>query len=247
MPVGSRQRAIILLYAYFDETGTHAWSPATFVAGFIGSVDEWNATSLLWKDEMKGETFHYKNMTSEQDRLDTLSTILADSKLQVIAAGFKGDWKKAISHRTDWKIRFPSSYHLAFELCIDQMNQWASSVWNDQPIALIFSRHDEYASRADEVWRTFRGNGLWHKFVSLEYGDPKVLVELQAADMIAYETFQCMKIGTVEVWQRWPLVRKLLAKNTPLFGNFMTTDGFVKNMEEADRKGRVHLKTVPKS
>jgi hypothetical protein len=247
LPDSARLKVIALLHAYFDETGIHAGSPVTFVSGFIGTADEWAAVNALWAAEMKGEVFHYKNMRFQGERLNHLALILASSRLEVVSAGFRGDWSKAISHKADWKVRFPSCYNLVFEFCVDQMNQWTEQGWNNEPIALIFSRQNEYAKRAEEVWRTFRGNDLWKHLVTFTYGDPETTLQLQAADMIAYETFQCMKVGTDEVWQDWPLVRRLLAKGKPLLGNYMTTESFIQNMEEMDRKGRIFLKTVPKT
>jgi hypothetical protein len=246
LPHTSRHKVIALLSAFFDETGIHAGAPVTFVAGFIGTDDQWAKVCDHWDVEMNGEVFHYKTMCLEEERLDRLAVILASSELQVIAAGFCGDWNKAISHKPDWKNRFPSCYHFALETCVDQMDQWAAEGWNSEPIALMFSRQNEYAKRAEEIWRTFRGNGLWNNFVSFAYGDPETVLQLQPADMIAYETFQCMQSNAAETCQKWPLVKRLLAKGAPLLGNYMTTESFIQNMEESDRKGRIILKTVPK-
>jgi len=248
LPHTSRHRIIALLQAFFDETGIHAGSPVTFVAGFIGTADQWYDVCIQWGAEMKGEMFHYKNMRMQGERLNRLAIILASSKLQVIAAGFCGDWNRAISHNPDWKNRFPSCYQFAFEFCVDQMEQWTNAGWKNEPIALTFSRQNDYAKRAEEIWRTFRGNGFWKNMASFAYGDPEIILALQTADMIAYETFQCMKAGnTEEVCQKWPLVKRLLARGEPLLGNYMTTENFIKNMEEMDNKGRIYLNTIPKS
>jgi hypothetical protein len=199
-----------LLRAYFDESGTHASSPVTFISGFIGRTREWRRIRKLWQAEMADEVFHYKERRCDAAKLDRLATILADSSLQVISAGFVGDWNSAISHGVDWRKRFPSCYHMVFEMCVEQMDRWSSELWPGSPISLTFSRQDEYAQRAAELWRTFQGNGLWQSFWSLKYANP-ALVELQTSDMIAHETFQCMKAGNDESWHHWPLVKKLLA------------------------------------
>jgi hypothetical protein len=55
-----------------------------------------------------------------------------------------------------------------------------------------------------------------------------------------------MQINTEEVCQKWPLVKRLLAKGARLLGNYMTTESLIQSMEETDRKGRIYHKTVPK-
>ena len=234
-----------MLRAFFDESGIHAGSPVTFVAGFIGSSEEWAEVRAKWQSVMNGEVFHYKNMRADE-RLDQLADILATSRLQVVSAGFSGDWKQAISHKPDWKRRFPSCYHFVFEACIEQMERWTTKLWQGQSIALVFSQQHEYAKRAEEVWRTFRGNGYWKNFVSFSYDHPD-LPELQAADMVTYETFQCIKAGTEEAWHRWPLAKRLLKNNVPLYGGYHTPETFVAMMEHSERNGRIFLKNVPKN
>jgi hypothetical protein len=101
-----------LLRAYFDESGIHAGSPVTLIAGFIGSRRQWRAVERRWQSIMGDRVFHYKNMRMEREMLVKLATVLSGSNLGVVASGFSGDWKKAISSGpADWSIRFPSCYH----------------------------------------------------------------------------------------------------------------------------------------
>jgi Protein of unknown function (DUF3800) len=235
-----------MLQAYFDETGIHAGSLVTFVAGFIGSADQWAVVNAQWAEEMGDEVFHYKNMRMQGERLDRLAAILALSGLNVVSAGFTGNWDMAIEHHPDWKTRFPSCYHFVFEMCVEQMDRWTDRVWNGEPIAIVFSRQNEYASRAEEIWRTHQANGFWKKLATFNYGDPKTVLPLQAADMIAYETFQCKRIDTDEVWHQWPLSKKLIEHGVPQLGGYHTLESFIGMMERADRMGRVFMKKVPK-
>lgn len=237
----------LMLKAFFDETGIHADSPYTAIAGFIGSSEQWAAVCAAWAAEMQGEVFHYKFMSRNKARLERLAAIVAPSGLQVVTSGFRGDWQKAISWKADWKRRFPSCYHCVFEMCVEQMDRWTAQVWQGQPIALMFSRQHDYKKRSEEIWRTFRENGIWTNFTSLEFGDPETHLELQVADMVAYEMFQCMKDGTEQVWSRWPLSKALIAHKVPQLGGFHTTNTFITMMERADQNGRMFLQNVPKS
>jgi hypothetical protein len=243
-----RYEEVAVLHAYFDESGTHAQhrDPVTFVAGFVGTSRQWRNVRRAWTTAMKGETFHYKEFRMEGELLAELTEILASSGLQVVSAGFTGNWERAISAGPDWKRRFPSCYSMVFEMSVEQMNRWCRQLWGGEPIAITFSRQLEYGKRAEEIWRTFRGNGEWRNLVSFAYGDPEVFPQLQAADMIAHETYQCLKVGNDEVWQKWPLVRRLLVDGVRLVGGYHTEESFVEMMRKGDREGRTFLKTVPR-
>jgi hypothetical protein len=238
-----------LLHAYFDESGTHNQygRQVTLVSGFIGTSREWRRVNKAWTLAMNGETFHYTDYQLEGGLLARLADILAESRLCVVSAGFSGDWDKAISHKSGWKIRFPSCYHLVFEQCAEHMDRLSVDQWNNEPIATMFSRQNEYAKRSEEVWRTAKGNGLWQNLISFTYGDPGRFPQLQAADMIAHETFQCLKVGDDLVWQRWPLVRRFLAENAFVFGGYHSTETFIEMMKRSEEGGRKYLRTVPKT
>lgn len=191
---------------------------------------------------MNGEVFHYKTMRHEGELLSRLATILTCSGLQVISAGFSGDWEKAISHRDDWRTRLPSPYHLAFEICAEQMERSSASLWNSEPVAVVFSRQREYAKQAEFIWRSHKASGFWKNVLTFAYGDPETTVQLQAADMIAYEVFQCMKTGDEEDhWHRWPLSRALLEQDATHLGVYHTTKTFIEMMEINESQGRKYL------
>lgn len=247
VPDWCHYKGLALLRAYFDESGIHAGSPVTLVSGFIGSRRQWRTVSREWDALMGDRVFHYKNMRMEGELLGKLAALLATSNLGVVAAGFSGNWNRAISAGPDWSVRFPSCYHMILEMCVEQMNRYSQRHWHSEPIAVMFSRQNEYAKRAEEVWRTCKGNGLWDNIASFAYGDPEKFPALQAADMIAYESFQCTKAGgTLEVWNNWPLVKLLLAKNEPMMvGGLHTEESFIEMMRKGDLNRR-YLKTVPK-
>jgi hypothetical protein len=231
-----------LLRAYFDESGTHAGSPVVFIAGLMGSLEKWDETCLQWQEAMKGEIFHYTAFYTETELLNNLAEIISSSGLQFIGAGFSGNWEKAISTEADWVKRFPSAYNFAFEMCIEQITR----AWPDSQIELIFSEQNQYEKRAEEVWRTFRGNGYWKNFIDFSYETPKRLSELQIADMVVHETFQCMKAGTLEAWNKWPLMKRLVKSDNTYSGGYQTEKSFIEMMRRADKDGRQYLKTIPK-
>lgn len=249
LPDWCKHGVVAVLRVFFDESGIHAGSPVTAICGFIGSRNQWRSVGTKWRKAMGNRVFHYKNMRMEGALLDKLSTILCNSELQVVGGGFVGDWERAIhSCAADWPTRFPSCYHMVMEMTAQRLEDISKRHWGGEPIAITFSRQNEYAKRAEEVWRTFKGNGYWPHIITFAYGSPEDSFELQAADMIAYETFQCLKEGATGgwAWDKWPLVRKLLDSGRPLHGFAQTEEQFVKMLSEQDRQGRQYLATVDK-
>jgi hypothetical protein len=249
LPDWCMHRVATVLRAFFDESGIHAGSPVTALCGFIGSQRQWKFVKRRWRAAMNGRVFHYKNMRMEGELLNKLSDILCDSDLEVIGGGFVGDWERAIhSGAPDWPTRFPSCYSMVMEMTAQRLQIVSAEHWHGEPIAVTFSRQDQYAKRAEEIWRTFRGNGLWPHLPLFAYGDPETFEELQAADMIAYETFQCLKEGSTGgwAWDRWPLVRKMLDRGRPLHGFAQTEEQFVRTLKESDQRGRKYLAAVDK-
>jgi hypothetical protein len=187
-----------VLRAYFDESGIHAGSQTIIICGFIGPRNEWRRVAHKWQKTMKGRVFHYKNMRNKTKLLERLATILAESRLAGINMGFLGDWDRAIrSGPAHWPTRYPSCYQMVLEMCVGHLEKHSKASLDGEPIALTFSRQDQYAKFAEKIWRAHRDRGQWNCIVRFGYGDPG-LAESQAADMIAYEAFQCAR----EVFER---------------------------------------------
>jgi hypothetical protein len=170
--------------------------------------------------------------------------------LTMVASGFFGDWEKAVAGKPAWKKKFPSGYHFVWELCAQFLHKNVAAE-HREPIAMVFSRQNEYAKRAEEIWRAFRAGGLWPNLWSFTYGDPENFPHLQAADMLSYEIFQCLQnvsgeafYADVKVQQKcreWPLMRQLFIERSKLKREFSfhTTKQFIEYMENLEKEGRI--------
>jgi hypothetical protein len=136
-PVWCRFGAVAVLRAFFDESGTHAGSPVTAFCGFLGSRNQWRRVGGRWRQLMGDRVFHYKEMRMEGALLDKLSTVLADSGLEVVGGGFIGDWERAIhSGAADWPTRFPSCYSMIMEMTAQRMEAITNQSWHGEPIVV---------------------------------------------------------------------------------------------------------------
>ncbi len=139
-------------------------------------------------------------------------------------------------------------YQMLLEMCIHRMEQYSNVFWRGEPIVLTFSRQDQYAPFAEKLWRAHKATGVWAHIVGFGYGDPE-LPELQAADMLVHEAFQCARqvyergqSATPRLWEeKWPLVRKLVASRKLMLADMMNEERLVQTLRKED-KNRRYLK-----
>ena len=48
LPTGHREGFLMLIRAYFDDSGTHANSDVVVLGGLLGSVDQWTQFETAW-------------------------------------------------------------------------------------------------------------------------------------------------------------------------------------------------------
>jgi len=250
-----------MLKAFFDESGTHRGSPATVVAGYVGTDEQFVVLARAWAAELKRadlKTFHYAEF---QNRLGVYKTMsvparsllvnglaaaVVDSGVRVISGAFVGDFEQAITQGPNWRVRFDSSYSVAFDLVVLGLQQH-SAANGDEPVAVTFSRHDQYGRPARRIWRTHRHNGHWKWVHSCDYRNMRALPELQAADMIAYETYRSLKANDDEEFRKWPLIGRFIARDDNMIGGKVFSDTLVEVMTQIDIDGRQLLKDAPKN
>jgi Protein of unknown function (DUF3800) len=225
-----------ILHGYFDESGTHLSADATVISGFVGTIEDWDAVEEKWRAAVDGQVFHYvdcKHQKKAYERWDTvrcnshidrLAAVLGESNLRSVVASYRGSWQAALTHIPKAAQRFPNAYSFSLEACIETIRHFTRKYWDNSDIALVFSRQDEYAPRAHETWDTFKYNGLWPEIVSFAYGEPAKLWPLQAADMIAHESYLAtLAVAGADELARpdsknparaeWPLMRALVERN----------------------------------
>jgi hypothetical protein len=126
-------------------------------------------------------------------------------------------------------------------MCVGHLENHSKAVFGGEPIALTFSRQDEYAKFAEKIWRAQRDRGLWSSMAGFGYGDPE-MPELQAADMIAHEAFQCARevyehdASALRAWEKWPLVSRIVASHKAMLGSIMSEERLLTILRKEDAK-----------
>jgi hypothetical protein len=196
-----------MLAAYLDETGLHGGSEFVAVCGVIGTTIEWSRLERPWAehlctsrvsifhatecDEGNGE-FVGKSRAIRDSLVVGLSNEKSKRALDIVVCGVaKIDWDhRAPAHIKD---RFETPYHFCFEFVLQKLNTWSHVHAKGEPIAMVFAEHEQYCARTIEVYEHYAHSPEYAHLGLLSFGKPKCLIQLQAADLLAYETYRYMK------------------------------------------------------
>jgi hypothetical protein len=186
---------LVLLTAYFDETGIHKGARLTAMSGFIARAADWAIVEAKWRarldedpPEFRVRIFHavdcengrggYSDLTywnrARRDLLKgELAGILASSPISAISSGLlQADWDDVIAKVAgdDFKIRFPAAYHLCFEHCLQQAFVWSEKFASNAPVALIFAEHQEHRDWSEKILQAYQASPRHgHKIASISF------------------------------------------------------------------------------
>lgn len=196
-----------MLAAYFDESGTHANSPVVAVAGYVAPVSEWLRFENEWRFFLKEAGVDYFRMSefenrqgpfanwNKDKRIDVLTKLLKTIQfrihLGVGAATVIQDFE-AVAHKFNPPC---SAYAFSIVQCLNFVGEWADECGHTQPIAYYFENGAGYNSEID-FWRQRILNKETtkrrYRFGSLTVIDKRDFPPLQAADILAYESYKEM-------------------------------------------------------
>ncbi len=214
----------MVLRAYFDESGTHAGSKATAIAGFVGEADAFDEIEARWLSACHSEgieSFHYSHMMHrrrpfedfDEDRrkriLGKLSSILSEAapRIKVVGSAYVGVWDRAPV--TELEERYPSAYSFCFETLMEMLHSHAMTEFGGECIVPIFAYQGEYESRVREMDSVFHETGSWPYMGPVGFDEPSRRPALQMADMVLYETYQYLSRGSREEWKNWPYLSRI--------------------------------------
>ena len=78
-------------------------------------------------------------------------------------------------------------------MCLQSVADWADKVRYDGPIAYIFEGGAAHRGELDEIYKRIAKNEdakRRYRLISLTYADKKEVNPLQAADILAYESYK---------------------------------------------------------
>jgi len=202
--------------AYFDDSGTHAQASVAVAACFISTVDKWNTLERLWNDLNAKENFGIFHMAdfvartkqfkdwedSKRDRVirELIKIIKTNVYVSVMGAVIKADYDSEV---TGDARRYLGQTHYSFNVrsCFNFIRQWREKNNFTDAIHYVFAAGSKGNGELNDLFNSaitpenkkdayfkvgIKRNG-W-KFTRKED-----VVELQSADILAWETYRHMR------------------------------------------------------
>lgn len=198
--------------AYFDESGIHAGSEITVVAGFLADDDNaWRDFAAKWNEilqEFELSKFHSVDCEHGQGEfcgkhpepirkfiLMEFARLIASSGLTIIASAFViDDWRMPQEHPLS--RRFPNAYMFCFEYCMQKLSRWGKHDPARGKVNIVFAEQKQYESKALEMFGHYARSEFFGGGLGLAtYAPMKGCAGLQAADILCNETYKRGRAG----------------------------------------------------
>lgn len=205
-PRGNVWKALAMLKAYFDESGTHGGSHVTALAGWIGTKDAWEELEPQWIAVLaefadRGvKTFHMTDALAQKgqfERIDIptlnyiltqLSELLGRSKaVPISSAVVTADWDRIVKD-PEFLARFPKPLDLCFENLVQNLALWARRHAGGEQVCPVFAYSREFSPRMAEIGRIY-GAQPWYRdhLGAIAFDYPDRAAPLQAADLLVHQ------------------------------------------------------------
>jgi hypothetical protein len=214
--IAPRDRLVLVLHGYFDESGTHGGSRAISVAGYLSTADRWLTFEQEWKAALNAyglESFHMTDFVARKEefaswedaeRSERLANLIAIINRNVVASvafalpmrDYYSIFSKTAKHYTG------GAYGLAAVSCFMDASSAVQTEHPNAKIAYVFERGVKGRGQVMKVFDhacdspELRAS---HRLLSLKYEDKRDFVALQAADILAYELYRHLPIQLNEL------------------------------------------------
>ena len=230
---------VAALWAYFDESG-HAKDARVSVfalGGCVSSVERWRSLIPDWTDtltEFSVSALHMKDFAHNKGEFaswneDTRQAFLA-RLVGLMTRDIAAYIGEAMALPEEWRqrpdelrTRLKDPYHGCLIFCMRTLIDYSAHTGNFPKVNVVLAHHPEHSGWANILFQTMREETGGNRFGSLSFDNPKELVPLQAADLVAYELQHYLSDTKPKGREkRWPL-EQLLTK--PNFFKQMTFRG----------------------
>jgi Protein of unknown function (DUF3800) len=201
-------RLFVILTAYYDESGTHEGSPATVLAGFVGTTNDWVDFEIEWSKVLRKyglthvrakQLFHgqgqFKRWSDEQfDHLWADLMYVLQERKQIFAS-------KSVLREDDYRMFYVSDgpakkerLDTRYALCFRSFLHFLPAV-RSGAIAVNFVLESGHKNGGDalRVFDETKNDKTipWRRSIgSLSFGTKQDSPALQAADLLAYCSYR---------------------------------------------------------
>jgi hypothetical protein len=198
------EEVVLTLWSYFDESG-HTEDPNVSVlalGGCISSVQGWQNLVPDWEDALRDfsvSEFHTKDFAHrrgefkdwpEERRRALLARVVGLMNRDVdayVGQAFPlpDEWREGPPG--DLKARLRDPYHGCFIFCLTTTISYSAHSASRPTINVVLAHHPEHSGWANEVFHAMREEDGGDLLGSLSFASPAGLIQLQTADLVAYE------------------------------------------------------------
>lgn len=198
-------RALALLEAFFDESGTHGrMSRTVAIAGYVATEEEWTKVQKRWQEVLQChgiKVFHATDFFAQcgeftpeklPDRdgfLSGLVDAIQQGELHTItAATDAGAYERATIPA--FRNVFPKPYDLCFNEIIRGVDFWSSQKANGETVGLVFASSEEYDNRSLATFANWKSYRHIPTIGALAFDWPHRVPALQCADLLANRLYR---------------------------------------------------------
>lgn len=202
----SKKKFMLMLTSYMDETG-HSDDPnVNYVgmAGFVAPLGEWGIFAEHWQNTLDNarlkEPFHMKDFAHSQGQFKGWKEKkekrqMLYGRLMEIIRGTKATPVGAIVSLKDFRSltkpqqsSFLDPYYVAFQTCTRGAAIEAVFAPPEETVAMVYGFQSEFGGRAEQLWCAIKESyEFGNRMGSYASSTPKQFVQLQVADVFAYE------------------------------------------------------------
>lgn len=237
-----------MLYAYFDESGTHAARTIT-LGGFMGPEKRWRRFERKWSAELESERITACHMTDLEslygefkgwDKIRAVNfqkrllSIIKEDAAHGISCGLvRADYEALVSKDADPELpkKVGTHYGICAAGCIALASRWREKKFPGEPIAFVFEDGVRTGEVTDWLERTKKKGDL--RIDSISFKSRRSTPPLQAADIHAYEAWKFMQDQIAVAGAPARDTRKSLASlfDMSLDGRYWDRTGLARHIE----------------
>lgn len=236
-------RSLAMLTVFLDDTGTHRDSQVVGLLGMVSPMAEWARFETAWKKQLKifgVSAFHAVDCERGNKAFQGIEKPERDA-LKRRLIGVMGDHGVVIVGsavvRTAWdsldesvKTYFKNDpIFLCFEACLQQLSQWSKDHQSGDPVAIVFSQQEQHQGQVIQLHNYYQRSPHFANIGSFSVARANCVIPLQAADFVAYESYQkvlCRLKGAQQRWEATELQKSGVA-NISIFHNHETLTAMV--------------------
>jgi len=204
----NRGRLLVVLTAYFDESGIHGDSKVFAMGGYLAPKEMWNRLEKEWNSTLEKYEIGFFHMTDcengfaqfegwsktkREDLIKELIKIIRQNGLfSICSAVVLEDYTDARQTELGQRFLPDEPYYFGFEHCL-YLTANKVDAKDPKPIAFVFDLN-AFSGQATSIYRQIKDNDNGPidttRLGEIVFGEMKTLLPLQAADILAYEVYK---------------------------------------------------------